>query len=230
MKTLTLLLLFAGIAPADEPTLFVNGQLHRDFNREIFTSTIEIYNLDKLGSTFFFTDFDYDSAGEVQSYFELSRNFLLTWTKWGGLNASLQYNDGVSALDDLLGQKTIPRTVLLGPVLSNVTIGPMDFELQALYRQEFASDPGWQLTAVWFWYIKDTPLEFLGYVDWNSNEYGDNPTSLQAEPQFQYRYKKLALGTEWEISRNFQGAWTKDDGFEFRKWYLHPTIYLRYDL
>jgi hypothetical protein len=230
MRRIMFLLAVAGMATADEPSIFVNGQLHRDFDREIYTSTVEIFGIDRWGSEFFFADFDFDSAGQTVSYFEISRNLLLKKTKWGGLNLSLQFNDGVAAFDAAAGQKSIPRAWLAGPAISDIKWGAAQFELQALYRQEFASDPGWQLTTVWFWPIWKTPFEFLGYFDWNSNEYGDNPTSFQAEPQLQYRYKHAALGTEFEISRNFQGAFTKDYGFEFRKWYVHPTLYLRYDL
>jgi hypothetical protein len=227
---LTLTLIFTTISFAAEASLFVNGQLHRDFDREIYTSTVEIFGLDGWGSTFFFTDFDFDSAGQTVSYFELSRNLLIKRTKLGGLNLSLQFNDGVAAFDDAAGQKSVPRTWLAGPAIADIKLGPVTCEVQALYRQEFASDPGWQLTTVWFWPIAKTPFEFLGYFDWNSNEYGHNPTSFQAEPQLQYRYKHMAVGSEVEISRNFQGAFTKDDGFEFKKWYVHPTLFLRYDL
>lgn len=230
MKKLLLLFVCVSIVFADEPSISINGQLHRDFDREIYTSTIEILGCDNWGSTYFFTDFDFDSAGQTVSYFELSRNLLMQRTKLGGLNLSLQFNDGVAAFDNVAGQKSIPRTWLAGPALSDLKLGPVTCELQVLYRQELASDPGWQITAVWFWPVMKTPLEFLGYFDWNSNEYGHNPTSFQAEPQIQYRYEHVALGSEIEISRNFQGAFTKDDGFEFRKWYVHPTLFLRYDL
>ncbi len=230
MKKLFCLLIVVSTGFASEPSIFVNGQLHRDFNREIYTSTVEFLGIDSWGTTFFFADFDFDSAGQSVSYFEISRNLLLKRRECGALNLSLQFNDGVAAFDDAAGQKSIPRTWLAGPAISDIQLGPITCEFQALFRQEFSADPGWQLTAVWFWPIAKTPFEFLGYFDWNSNEYGDNPTSFQTEPQLQYRYKKLALGSEIEISRNFQGAFTKDDGFEFKKWYVHPTLYLRYDL
>jgi hypothetical protein len=230
MTKLLFVLICVGAGFAEEPSVFVNGQLHRDFNREIYTSTVEIFGIDKWGSSFFFADFDFDSAGQTASYFEVSRNVLLKRTKCGGLNLSLQFNDGVAAFDEAAGQKSIPRTWLAGPTISEIKWGAVQFEVQALFRQEFASDLGWQITTVWFWPVWKTPFEFLGYFDWNSNEYGANPTSFQADPQLQYRYHHAALGTEFEFSRNFQGAYTKEDGFEFRKWYVHPTVFVRYDL
>lgn len=227
MLALLLCLLCAGSSFAAET--FVNAQLHRDFNRELFTSTLEVWSGDRLGSSFFFADFDFAESGQTQSYFEASRHFALVRTKNAEYNVSLQYNDGVTAFDGS-GGKAIPRTVLGGLAVTELKAGSAQIELQALLRQEFASDLGWQLTAVWFWPLKKSPLEFLGSVDWNSNEYHDQPVSLQAEPQFQYRYRSLAVGTEWEVSRNFSGAYTEDDGFEYSKWYVHPTLYLRYDL
>jgi len=224
---LLVLLLLAPAAWAGDT--FVNAQLHRDFNREVFTSTVEIWNGDRLGSTFFFTDFDFASTGQSQSYFEVSRHFVVVRPKWGECNLTVQYNDGVTPADRF-GGKLIPRTVLGGIALGQLKRGSAIFEVQALLRQEFASDLGWQLTFVWFSPIQATGLEFLGYVDWNSNEYGEQPVSVQAEPQLQYRWKQVAVGTEWEISRNFAGAFKEDEGYETGKWYLHPTLYVRYDL
>ncbi len=227
MRLMALSLLIAAAAHAADT--FVNGQLHRDFNREVFTSTVEIWSGDRLGSSFFFADFDFGKTGQTQSYFEVSRHFAFAKIKRTDLNATIQFNDGVTGFDKT-GGKLIPRTVLAGLALTELRIGSAVIELQTLLRQEFASDLGWQLTGVWFLPIKKSRFEFLGYVDWNSNNYGDNPVSVQAEPQFQYRHQHLAFGTEWELSRNFAGAYTEEDGFEYHKWYLHPTLFIRYDL
>ncbi|MCB1059753.1 MAG: DUF5020 family protein [Calditrichaeota bacterium] len=227
MRLLAFCLLIVSASQAADT--YVNTQLHRDFDREIFTSTTEIWSGDKLGSTFFFTDLDFTSTGNTQSYFEISRHFILTRIrKLGHLNASIQFNDGVTGFDEM-GGKVIPRTLLGGIAVTELKSGNAVFEVQALLRQEFAADLGWQLTGVWFVPIGKSPFEFLGYVDWNSNHYGNQPVSIQTEPQFQYRWRQMALGTEWEISRNFAGAFTKKDGYETGKWYLHPTIYVRYD-
>ncbi len=226
MRLLLACLLAHSVWAADT---YVNGQLHRDFDREAFTSTVEIWSGDKLGSSFLFADFDFAATGQTQSYFEVSRHFRIARTQWGHFNVTLQYNDGVTPADGF-GSKTIPRTLLGGVALTELKLGATLLEVQALLRQEFAADLGWQLTAVWFTPIKRTPFEFLGYVDWNSNEYGDQPVSIQAEPQFQYRWKQVAVGAECEISRNFAGAYTEADGYETGKWYVHPTVFIRYDL
>lgn len=224
-------LLCAAWAGAHEKDVFVNYQFHRDFHRETFTSTIEIFQTDRLGSSFFFTDFDFDSAGEVGSYFELARSMTYYRHRLFALNASLQYNDGVLPFDGLDG-KGIPRTWLAGVTCSDVK--PLDrmwLEFQVLARQELGADLGWQLTGVWSYApLKNRPLMFAGFADWNSNETNDQPTSFQAEPQVWYPFwRTWSVGGELEISRNFVGAFTKQQGFEYRHWYTHPTLMLRVD-
>jgi hypothetical protein len=51
-----------------------NLQLHRDFERGHFTTTFEMFKMDKWGNTFTFIDFDYDGErGINQGYFEIAR-------------------------------------------------------------------------------------------------------------------------------------------------------------
>jgi hypothetical protein len=223
MLLLALLLLPAALW-AQAPTASLNVQLHWDFDRQITTSTVETFECDQWGSTFFFTDFDFDSAGQTGSYFEIARNLRLLRLGKAAGNLSLQYNDGVLSGDAGSG-KGIPRTWLAGFALSDLTLGSAFFEVQALGRKEFGADPGWQLTGVWDWPITGSPLEFLGYVDWWSMSGGR--TGVQTEPQLQVRRNRLAAGSEVEISRNFSGAWTPRHGFQFDQWYVHPTIFLR---
>ncbi|MDD5087634.1 MAG: DUF5020 family protein [bacterium] len=231
MKYLLLLLALCACSSApraQEKNLWTNLQLHRDVHRDLFTSTVEIFEQDRWGTTFFFTDFDFGSTGQQASYFEIARNFFVLRMRQAKWNLALQYNDGVLPTDAALG-KGIPRTALGGIALSEIPLGPAAIELQALARQEFAADLGWQLTAVWYCPIRRTPLEFLGYVDVNSNQTGDQPNSLQAEPQLQYRRGPWAIGMELEISRNFTGAYTEKNGFAYHTWYTHPTVFLRVD-
>lgn len=209
---------------AQAPTASVNLQFHWDFDREITTSTVEIYETDHWGGTFFLTDFDFDSAGQTGSYFEISRSHRVVRIGKAALNASLQYNDGVLSGDTQSG-KEIPYALLTGPVLNDLTWGSAYFEIQMLVRKEHGSDLGWQATGVWDWRVPQTPLEFLGYVDWWSIE--DHGTAVQSEPQIQVRSGQWAIGSELEVSRNFSGAWTKRHGFQLGKWYLLPTIYVR---
>lgn len=223
-----MLLLFLLLLPAalwaQAPSASLNGQLHWDFHREIATSTVEVFESDRWGSTFFFTDFDFDTAGQTGSYFEISRNLRLLGIGKALGNLSIQYNDGVLS-NDAAGGKAIPSTWLAGAAVSDLTLGPAFFEVQALGRQELGADLGWQLTGVWNWPITGTPLEFLGYVDWWSLE--SDMTAVQSEPQLQVRRSRWAVGSEVEVSRNFSGAWTARHGFRFNRWYIHPTIFIR---
>ena len=232
MSRLCWLLLLPGLLLAQEKSLFVNLQLHRDLHRELFTSTVELFELDRFGTTFCFSDNDFGHAGAQGSYLEIARNHALLRRSWGVLSASLQFNDGVLAGDGMAADgtpiKQIPRTWLAGASLAEVKWGAATFEAQALWRQEFAAGAGWQLTGVWF-YPLPRGFEFLGYVDWNSNATNDQPTSVQAEPQLQYRRGQWAVGSELEVSRNFTGAFTTAQGFSYRTWYTHPTLYLRVD-
>jgi hypothetical protein len=231
MKTsLIVVLIWAAGACAQEKNVFVNFQFHRDFHRENFTSTVEVLEFDKYGTTFFFADFDFDSVGETGSYFEIARNLTCYRAKRFAVNAALQYNDGVLPFDGEFG-KGIPRTWLGGVAISDLKVGSSLWEFQVLARQEFAADLGWQLTAVWSYVpVATWPLSLSGFADWNTNETNDQPTSFQAEPQLIYEFGgHWGVGGELEISRNFVGAFTKQHGFEYRRWYTHPTLLVRVD-
>ena len=229
MQRLLFLLFLTTALFAQDRNLFVNVQLHRDFHREAFTSTLEILEIDRLGTTFFFTDYDFYTAGQTGSYFEVARNLAVWRAKPMVFNLSAQFNDGVLNIDALTG-KQIPRTLLGGIALSNISIGKAYIELQGLARQEFGADPGWQFTGVWSVPLANSRVQFLGYVDWFNHNYLDQPTVLLAEPQLLVRLGQWAVGTELEISRNFSGAYTEKQGFAYEKWYTHPTIFLRVDL
>jgi hypothetical protein len=227
-KSLSFLLIIPLVAFAEEKNLFFDAQLHWDFHREIYTSTVEVFNIDRTGTSFFFADFDYKSTGQAGSYFEVSHNFAFTRFKNATGNFSLQYNDGVLSSDS--ASKGIPRTLLYGLSFSDLRFGSANFEVQALVRHEFGEQLGWQVTGVWNWPIKHTPFEILGYVDYNTNRTGEHLKSMQAEPQLLWRWRSLAIGSELEISRNFSGAYTKKGGFSYHNWYTHPTVFLRVDL
>jgi hypothetical protein len=233
MSRILLFVLLPALAWAQGKNLFVDLQLHRDFHRELFTSTVEIFEQDRLGTVFFFADNDFGGAGAQGSYFEIARNQALLRRPFGIVNVTLQFNDGVLSGDGLdargVSVKQIPRTVLGGLSLSDIRIGAAQLEVQALVRQEFAADIGWQLTGVWYYPLPHSRFELLGNVDWNSNATNHQPTSVQTEPQLQYRRGSWAIGSELEISRNFAGAYTANHGFSYGRWYTHPTLYLRVD-
>ncbi len=214
---------------AQERSLTANVQLHRDFHREIYTSTVELLGTDRLGSTFFFSDFDYASTGATLGYFEVSRYFPLVRLKPCTISPTIQYNDGVMSADDP-HLKLIPRTALAGVALGELPLGKLVVSTEFLARQEFGRELDWQFTTVWYYPVVSNRVEFQGYLDWNSHHETGEPNTFQAEPQLLLRHGQWAIGTEIELSRNFTGAYTEDDGFEYRTWYSHPTLFVRLDL
>lgn len=90
-----------------------NIQLHYDFGRHLYselqqdpnsmsgrqtlTSTIEMFKPDKLGSIFFFVDFDYSFKRVYGAYWEVSHEFCF-WkqSKVNWLSIHLEYNGGLN--------------------------------------------------------------------------------------------------------------------------------------
>jgi len=212
------------LALAEEKNLFLNAQLHRDFDREITTTTLELFHMDKLGTTFFFTDFDFDEVGQHGSYFEVARNFRVIRSSGGNLNLSVQYNDGT--LD--LPEKVIPGAFLYGLAFDNLHVGPARLEFQTLARKEFAASLSWQLTLVWLAPLQPY-LTFCGYVDVNGDQRHGGRTRVQSEPQLKFLWQQWAIGSEVEVSRNFLPAALEGQRLKENKWYAHPTIFLQYN-
>lgn len=223
-RVLLCILAMATVAWGGEKNLFVNTQLHWDFNREITTSTLELFAIDRLGNTFFFADFDFDETGQHGSYFEIARNFRMAKFSKGNLNLSVQYNDGVLEAP----VKIIPGTFLYGVAFDNLRLGSALLEFQALARKEFAASLSWQMTFVWMASFKPW-LGFNGYVDVNSDRQHDGRTRIQSEPQLKFLWHQWAIGSEVEVSRNFMPAETESHPFEEDKWFAHPTIFLQYN-
>jgi hypothetical protein len=97
IKFLFLAFLFSFFAKAQEI------QLHYDFlpERDYLTFTFEFFKPDKLGSTFFFTDFDFGrSDGANLAYFEIARKFNIKNNLIEGLNFHIEYDDGLLMTDD----------------------------------------------------------------------------------------------------------------------------------
>src|SRR6187551_647287 len=105
IKLLFLALLLSCFAKAQEV------QLHYDFlpDREYTTFTFEFFRPDKLGSTFFFTDFDFNRKdGANLAYFEIARKFNIKNKAIEGLNFHIEYNDGFLMTDDKAGSPENP--------------------------------------------------------------------------------------------------------------------------
>src|SRR5690606_8274056 len=82
-----------------------NIQLHYDFgeNRNLFTTTVEMFRPDTWGSTFFFIDMDYSSDarnvdnGVSLAYWEIARSF--KWSETQKVQPRVEYNGGLFKLD-----------------------------------------------------------------------------------------------------------------------------------
>jgi len=223
-KLLFIVLITTSAAWSQERNLFLNAQLHWDFDREITTSTLEFFQLDRLGTTFFFADFDFDETGQHGSYFEIARNFCIIPMRCGNLNLSVQYNDGVLEAP----VKIIPGVFLYGVAVDRLKLGKTSFEIQALARKEFAARLSWQATFVWLASLRPW-LMFNGYVDVNADEQFDGRIRVQSEPQLKCLWRQWAIGSEVEVSRNFLPAGTEHRPFEENRWFAHPTIFLQYN-
>lgn len=211
-----------------------NIQLHYDFGRSLydkdlkgrplFTSTVEKFQPDKWGSTFFFIDMDYTSSGVASAYWEISRE-LKFWK--APFSAHIEYDGGV------LKSGSLDNAWLFGPTYTyNNASFSRGFSISAMYKyiQKHRSPNNFQLTGTWYMNFENNLLTFSGFADFwrEENLYGN--TIFLAEPQFWVNLNRvkginekfnLSVGTEVELSNNFGGH----DGF-----YVIPTLALKWTL
>ena len=221
MKKLILLILLS------LPTLVFsqNLQFHYDFGkannsvdeirREYLTTTLDYFKPDKLGSTFFFVDIDFDKSGGGASlaYFEISRKFTLD--KKSGIAFQIEYNDGTPDYINSAWLSGISYPIKIGKVTINASL---------LYKAiSGASSPDGQLTLVWNQQIFKNKILFKGFIDIWTQDDADNGKNivLLSEPQFWYILSDhFSFGSEIEISKNL---FTFDGDVE-----IMPTIALKW--
>lgn len=187
-----------------------NLQFHYDFNRSeysdnatdygFFTTTLEMFKPDKLGSTFWFVDFDYTShTTSIQaSYWEIAREF--TVSKDIPLQLHVEYNGGHFNGG---GINHVWLTGINYPFL----VGKSAFNTYFAYRHTSGVDEGadFQWTGVWNIPLGGDKFMFSGFIDvWSAGLRKHKETVLLTEPQLWYNWNKtFSLGTEFEISNNF---------------------------
>ena len=216
MKRILLLFIlfaFVGVVKAQ------NVQLHYDLGegRKYFTSTVEMFRPDKLGSTFFFIDMDYnvgDVKGVSLAYWEIARSFNIGKSPFafhaeynGGLG---QWKDG-----DASGAFTINSAGLTGiEYIWNAEDFSKGFTLQALYKYiQGKHDAAFQLTGIWYLNFLNNKFSFTGFADFWREDMLFNAGSADevktkyvflTEPQIWYNATgKFSVGSEIEISNNF---------------------------
>lgn len=184
-------------------SLAQNLQLHYEAseNRRHIVSTLEMFKPDPYGSTFWFVDMEYNSAGVKNAnlaYWEIARSFTLPINN---LSATIQYNDGVAS-DFPIG------LAWLAGVSYYLDLGFVALPTDFLYRRaEGSESPDFQITTTWFVPLMDGNIEFAGFFDlWSQDEFGgsDKQLVLLGEPQLWYNANEhFSIGTEIEISNNF---------------------------
>ncbi|QAR31222.1 DUF5020 family protein [Ornithobacterium rhinotracheale] len=203
-------------------------QLHYDLgkDRDYLTGTFEIFKPDRLGSTFMFTDIDFNRPdGASLVYFEIARKFNIKNKTIDGLNFHIEYNDGF-----LITQGDTPLGIPIKPAVLTgigfpVKIG--NFTIQTSYLYKWIQDSNGldgQFTAVWFKNFAQNKITFRGFLDvWSTPaaDGGKNAVFL-TEPQLLYNINEhFSLGTEIEISKNF----VPSNDFQ-----INPTVMARWVL
>lgn len=202
-----------------------NFQLHRDLDRDHFTTTFEMFKMDKWGNTFTFIDFDYDSKNGInQGYYEIAR---VIKTEKMPVGLHIEYNGGVGNAETAVGDfgYTINDAWIFGV---NYAKGTKDWGYSTYAGYKAIKDAGeanFQITGTWYVNFFDGKMTFSGFADlWSEN--GDDESNVSdelvflTEPQIWYNAtKNLSLGGEIEISNNFAG-----DDFEVR-----PTLAVKWN-
>jgi len=211
-----------------------NVQLHYDYGKErkMFTTTVEMFKPDKLGSTFFFIDMDYGSKasgvdGIDLAYWEISRSFKVS--KKSNFEPRVEYNGGFGrgVLDDGTQYNySINSAWLVG---LQYTFASKDFSkiltLQANYKYiKDKNNAAFQLTAVWTLNFFKNKLSLMGFADWwrEDNVFGENTTNyvFLTEPQIWWNaLSHFSFGGEFEMSNNF----ASNEGFMF-----NPTVAVKW--
>ena len=214
-------------------TAQTNIQEMYDFNRGHFTTTLEMFQADKWGSTFFFTDIYHpnDWQGPTSYYTEIARalNFWQN-TTLAPLSLHVEWNGGNGLFSVPLsydGGFTINNCWLFGVeyFLHNADFSNT-FTFELMYKAiEGATDNiPVQFTFVWGMknFIGVKGLVFSGFLDiwgekntWGVDNNGNDITTglvALSEPQLWYNLgqhfgcENLFVGGELELAYNFTGG------------------------
>ncbi len=188
-----------------------NLQVHYDFgkDRQMITTTLEMFKPDKWGSTFFFVDFDYQSDkrgvenGVSLAYWEIARSF--KWKEDQKFEPRVEFNNGT-----VLGYPINDAWLFGAQYTWNTADFSKVFTLQANYKTIQDKDNGFQITGVWNLHFFNKKLSLTGFADFwkEENVFGLETTDFVflTEPQIWYNINtNLSFGGEVEISNNFGG-------------------------
>lgn len=224
-----------------------NIQLHYDLghslynnlsNRPSVTTTFEMFKPDSWGSTYTFTDIDYQRDGVAGAYWEIAREFNLTKNKqWA---AHVEYNGGLTSDETSWVATRFQHAFLAGGAWNwHSADFSRTFSFQAMYKYYFKNRHygahafnSLQLTAVWGINFANNLCTFSGFID---NWYDPNVNGkwiTVSEPQFWFNLNalkgmekvKLSVGTEVEVSNNF--VWNENG--QNNRFYAIPTVALKW--
>ncbi|MCI5913249.1 MAG: DUF5020 family protein, partial [Prevotella sp.] len=174
-----------------------NVQLHYDFghlydnldSRPSVTTTVEYFKADKWGSTFLFTDLDYQRDGVAGAYWEIAREFNVSKNKqWA---AHVEYNGGLSSDEETWQATRFQHAVLLGGAWNWANSDfSKTFSVQLLYKYNFKNRhyeahpySSVQLTEVWSTTFAKGLCTFSGYCDLWYDPAVNGKWIVQSEPQ-----------------------------------------------
>lgn len=220
-----------------------NVQLHYDLghslyndlgNRPSVTTTVEMFKPDTWGSTYLFTDIDYQRDGVAGAYWEIAREFNVTKNKQWAFH--VEYNGGLNSDEDTWNATRFQHAVLAGGAWNwHSADFSRTFSVQALWKyyfknRHYGARPfnGFQLTEVWDIQFAKGFCTFSGFCDLWYDPSANGKWIVISEPQFWWNLNKfkgwekinLSVGTEWELSNNF--VW--NDKGEHNRFYFIPTI------
>jgi len=220
-----------------------NVQLHYDLghslyndlgNRPSVTTTVEMFKSDTWGSTYLFTDIDYQRDGVAGAYWEIAREFNVTKNKQWAFH--VEYNGGLNSDEDTWNATRFQHAVLAGGAWNwHSADFSRTFSVQALWKyyfknRHYGARPfnGFQLTEVWGIQFAKGFCTFSGFCDLWYDPSANGKWIVISEPQFWWNLNKfkgwekinLSVGTEWELSNNF--VW--NDKGEHNRFYFIPTI------
>lgn len=220
-----------------------NVQLHYDLghslyndlgNRPSVTTTVEMFKPDTWGSTYLFTDIDYQRDGVAGAYWEIAREFNVTKNKQWAFH--VEYNGGLNSDEDTWNATRFQHAVLAGGAWNwHSADFSRTFSVQALWKyyfknRHYGARPfnGFQLTEVWGIQFAKGFCTFSGFCDLWYDPSANGKWIMISEPQFWWNLNKfkgwekinLSVGTEWELSNNF--VW--NDKGEHNRFYFIPTI------
>ena len=220
-----------------------NVQLHYDLghslyndlgNRPSVTTTVEMFKPDTWGSTYLFTDIDYQRDGVAGAYWEIAREFNVTKNKQWAFH--VEYNGGLNSDEDTWNATRFQHAVLAGGAWNwDSADFSRTFSVQALWKYYFKNRHygartfnGFQLTEVWGIQFAKGFCTFSGFCDLWYDPSANGKWIVISEPQFWWNLNKfkgwekinLSVGTEWELSNNF--VW--NDKGEHNRFYFIPTI------